>query len=244
MSQAINMQYEVAFWSQIMGDHMRFIINALDVSELQLLDQAALLRDEADAIYDHRIVGGDEVYEFALSVKRLKEEILRRQLAGGIKILLPPTFINHTLNEVDEFIQVISGNAPTLSQIHKLWLQDAIGHADYIKCNLDSIEEPLRKAAKEFKKKFKAHFLVNEEIMGYDRAITNYPRKEVHTQRAGVMMNEFMDLLSQLHAAKASHTVLAAFSELVPDHMYREESYYLRKLGFDAPDPTAPRNGN
>lgn len=255
--QSIDMQYEIRFWSQIMGDHMRFIINALDISEGQLLDQATILRNDADDIYTGRIVGIDEVYEFAMSVKRLKTEILNRQTHGKVKILLPPTFINHTLNEVDQMISIITGEpSPSMpiadheSLQHKLWLQDAMGHADYLKSNLDPTEKPLRKAVKEFKKRFKAHLLANEEFLQYSNHLSetgndrNFPRKDLHTQRANVLMNEFMDLLSQLHAGKASNRVLAAFTELVPDHMYREECYYLRKLGFDAPDPTAPRNGN
>lgn len=132
------------------------------------------------------------------------------------------------------------------SLLHKIWLQDAVGHADYIKCNLDPTEKPLRKALKEFK----MHLLNNEEFMQYNTHIADgntlisFPRSILHTERINKSMSEFIDLLSILQEGKASNSILSAFSELVPDHMYREECYYLCKLGYDAPDPTAPRIGN
>lgn len=232
------MDYEVSFWSQIVGDHMRFIIGALDISEGALLNRAISLRDEADQVYE----GKGDALSLAYRVRDLKVDILKRQTEGSTKILLPPTFLNHTLNEVNEMINILKGIVPSEGMIHKLWLQDAMGHAGHLHDTLDPTEGSLRKELKMFKKKFKIHLITNEEYMQYSEHMGKYfPREELHTARVRTLMNEFIEILNVLVEGKASNSVLSAFSILVPDHMYREECYYLRKLGYDAPDPTVRR---
>lgn len=246
MNEDIDYIYEIKFWSQIAGDHLRFFLDTLSIEETELIDMVTELRDEADEIYkDTSDVVDllDRCRSLAEKVHELKSNILSRQICGNVKIALPPTFINHTLNEADQMISVLSGVPLDVDHLNKFWLQDAMGHADFLKCNLDALEKPLRKSLKKMKKKFTAHLLTNEELTQYSSHtdMCKFPRKDLHNERIDHLMGEFMELLQFLEEGKVSNTVLSSFSILVPDHMYREECYYLRKLGFDAPDPTVPR---
>lgn len=73
---------------------MRFILNALDVSENELLREASRLKNDADSIYNASTTGRESVIRFALNVRDLKRTILERQVSGKIKILLHLSIIH------------------------------------------------------------------------------------------------------------------------------------------------------
>ncbi|GJM78371.1 hypothetical protein HMSSN139_08670 [Paenibacillus sp. HMSSN-139] len=72
-------------------------------------------------------------------------------MAGEIKIQLGPTFINHMVNEVEEYIRVLKflqkGEIPPIYHElhhHLVWLLDAAGHAGAIDDNMDRIEKKMK----------------------------------------------------------------------------------------------------
>lgn len=105
--------FEHRFWLQILGDHSRFILNALSPKETASVRQAEqfislfdnLLEKVRRPISDeelHKLNG--EAYNAAMEIRKFKLSILTRHIEGKIDISLPPTFINHMLNELDEYI--------------------------------------------------------------------------------------------------------------------------------------------
>jgi hypothetical protein len=178
--------------------------------------------------------------QFATQVATLKRDILRLQLTSNLKIALPPTFINHTINEIDELIHILSGeHQDEFYHLNQLWLNDAQGHADFIMCNLDPTEHIPRKQFKKYKKMFKEMVMMNLEEKGYSRAISQYPRKEVFATRINDLMREFITSLASLRDARLSDQVIGAITARMVNHMLMEELYYMEKLGLDVANPTS-----
>lgn len=256
--------YEHQFWLQILGDHGRFIYDALSPDERdkiglayyfiqvfdELLGQSRLQLNE-DQIY--RLTR--QAQDFAEEIRGFKLELLREHLAGRIKIGLPPTFLNHMVNEVEEYLRVIQDLLEMKTpaghplHFHKLWLPDAAGHAGAIMCRLDDVETELRMKSKEFEQDFHDLHMKAEEFSGYIRAeLTDFPALRRLNRQAEMKIVMFMRFLKDVEELRAAKRVLGTLTPLMPDHMYREECYYLKSLScvteVEEPDcdPTMPRN--
>ena len=137
--------FEHRFWLQVMGDHARFIHGALAPKEEADIRTARMLIEVFDELLARARQPLSEREVLALTkeamlqvdaLRRFKLSLLERLLLRKVSIGLPPTFLNHTVNELDEYARIlgylVSGRVPpALHPIHHhlLWLQDAVGHA-------------------------------------------------------------------------------------------------------------------
>ena len=85
-----------------------------------------------------------EAEQAAKEIRAFKLNIIQKQLEGKITIHFTPTFINHMVNEVEEYITVLEflkkGEVPPVFHelhYHLVWLTDAAGHAGSISGGLD-----------------------------------------------------------------------------------------------------------
>lgn len=101
--------FEHQFWLQILGDHSRFILNALSPKEVSFIQQAnefidlfdnllkrsrqPLSKEDIPALNNH-------AYDAAMKIREFKLSILNRHITGKIAISLSPTFISHMINEL------------------------------------------------------------------------------------------------------------------------------------------------
>ncbi|UKS27929.1 DUF2935 domain-containing protein [Paenibacillus sp. HWE-109] len=256
--------FEHRFWLQILGDHSRFIYNALTPKETkdikladhfitefdQLLNQARL-PDAGNALDQLN----NQAYELTLHLQKFKLNILDRLLIRHIQIGLSPTFINHMLNELEEYLRILLAllagkGVPFFAALHHdlLWLPDAGGHAASIASDLDAVEKRLIKKSELFEQHFNEFYLKAIELSGYTRTMrTNFPALAKFHTDVNMEMSIFMAFLTELETIDLSAELLSRLNPLVPDHMYREECYYLLKLAqtgaITAPDcdPTKPR---
>jgi hypothetical protein len=256
--------FEHRFWLQILGDHARFMFattSPKEVAEVQremafiqifdkLLEQARnnLSESQTANLTQHAYIYAKEFREFKL-------HLLNRHLTGEIAIGLSPTFFNHMLNELDEYLRVLKslmeeGCVPVYHPIHHhlLWLPDAVGHAGAIHDFLDAVEMKLRKKSKKFEKHFQAFYLKAVEVAGYMRTnLTQFPALSRLNKESELEMKLFVEFLKEIEALDLSGELLDTLSPLMPDHMAREEYYYLTKLAqvseveMPAGDPTKPR---
>lgn len=110
-------QFEHRFWLQIMGDHARFIFHALSPNETEALRRSQAYMSAFDQLLQQArgawSPGGEasfsrqaqqEVTEF----RRFKLELLRRHLVGNISIGISETFLNHMVNELDEYLRLLN----------------------------------------------------------------------------------------------------------------------------------------
>lgn len=253
-------RFEHGFWLQVLGDHARFLHDSLAPSEHEAIKKAATFISTFDNLLKR--VNGDDLVALSREAEKETEElrafkldIIKRHLVGKITIHLGPTFINHMVNELEEYLLLLrylkKGEVPPVFHElhhHLIWLLDGAGHAGAISDNMDRIEKKLKEQSDEFTKDFEAFYLKAVEMTGYLRTnISNFPALEKFNKDVQLEMKLFMGFLNELEELELSKKALGTFAPLMADHMMREECYYLTKLSettkLEQPncDPTKPR---
>jgi hypothetical protein len=256
--------FEHRFWLQIMGDHARLIRTALSPVELQDVAAATEFIERFDRLLaEARAVGAEAKLpalnrEAAAATQELKEfklSLLERLLLGKVELLFTPTFLNHMVNELEEYEKILAAllegrPVPLFHPLHydMVWLQDAVGHAASIASDLDLTEKPWIKKSQAFQKGFEGLFLKAVEMAGYMRTeLREFPAFRKFHRDIDLEMKVFMRFLQELEELQVSAELLDRISPLIPDHMFREECYYLLKLAktglvmAPACDPARPR---
>ncbi|MRH43663.1 DUF2935 domain-containing protein [Aquibacillus halophilus] len=255
--------FEHQFWLQVLGDHSRFIRDSLYPKETKDIEKARDfvksfddLLEQSKSITESNAISFTKQAESATDyIKQFKLSIIERQLKGKIGIHLGPTFLNHMVNELEEYQLVLNflkqGELPPIFHElhhHLVWLIDASGHAGAINDQMDGVEKRLKKKSKEFTKHFNNFYLKAVELTGYLRAnVDTFPALSRFNSDVEIELNLFRIFLHELEEMELSETVLGTFSGLMADHMAREECYYLMKLAesthTNPPDcnPTKPR---
>ncbi len=184
--------FEHQFWLQILGDHSRFIHQSLAPNEGAEIEQASHFIHSFDSLLDsaHQPLSNDQIHRLTEQALRMTEQLrefklhlLSRHLVGKIAISLPPTFINHMVNELEEYQCIIAaylstGEVPSFHAVHHhlLWLSDAAGHAATITSNLDMVEYDFKQKSNQFTKQFEHFYLKAIELAGYLRTnINSFP---------------------------------------------------------------------
>lgn len=237
--------FEHQFWLQIMGDHARFIFYSLAPTqeEIQTADYFIRVYDEL-LRKAHSHLSSTELEELnkdAFNIthefRNFKLHLLSLTLYEGLVIHLPPTFFNHMINELEEYILVLQefneGEIPQFAPIHYhlVWLSDAIGHAAGISSNLDEVEQDMIMRSKRFQEAFTNLYLKAIQMNGYLRTnLSTFPSLEKLNFQAENEMLPFKDLLIQIRDQRIEKTLLGTLMPLMADHMAREECYYLLKL--------------
>ncbi|WP_338472938.1 DUF2935 domain-containing protein [Niallia sp. XMNu-256] len=253
-------RFEHRFWLQILGDHSRFIYEALAPVQKEEIEKASRFIRVFDTLLDHakssdsmQLATKAEVE--VLKLREFKLELLRKHLIGKIKIHLSPTFINHMINELEEYLRILkhlkAGKVPPIYHElhhHLIWLLDAAGHSEAISSKLDSVEKRLRKKSDSFTKHFEGFYLKAVEMAGYLRTnVTEFPALTKFNSDTQLEIKLFQGFLQEIEELELSNQALGTFAPLMADHMFREECYYLMKLSESANlnppncDPTKPR---
>lgn len=211
------------FWHLVFEDHILFIYDALGKGEVELIETVKALYNNA--------VDYDEIEANIPAIMDLKREILARILTKSIDISLDATFLNHMINEGEAAL-----NPSThVLQDHKLWLLDAEGHLTTIKKMLDPVEKVVIRELKNSCKQFKLLFTKTLEFIGYLRSgLYDFPALQSLTDGAQVQLDIYFELLRHISASVQNGQVLGHIKPLMLDHMLREQSFYLHKLGLNS----------
>ena len=256
--------YEHQFWLQILGDHSRFIHNSLSPEEEKDIEISGQFIRHFDSLLD-RSRGAlthaqlSELNQSALqattSLRTYKLNLLDRTLLGAVKIGVSPSFLNHMVNELEEYVRILDElvkdrPVPHYPPLHHdlLWLSDAAFHSSAISQRLDSAEKRWIAKSSEFEQHFSEFYLKAIELAGYLRTLrTHYPSFSRFHRDINLEMTLFMSFLHEIEQLEIHHELLSSLYPLLPDHMYREECYYLKKLAQSGEipvpncDPTSPR---
>lgn len=195
MSSALNntedVLFEHRFWLQILGDHGRFIYDSLAPDEKKRIAEAESfieifdkLLNQARAPLSNAQI--NELTKAALAnaeeFRKFKLDLIKAHIDGMIKIGLTPTFINHMVNEIEEYLRILlnilQGQSPEATPLHyhNLWLPDAAGHSVAIQSRLDDVESDLKMKSKEFIRGFQDLHRKAEEFVGYTRTnLSEFP---------------------------------------------------------------------
>lgn len=257
-------RFEHRFWLQILGDHARFIYNGLSSKEGKDVEMAEKFIGLFDKLLDlsRRINQtqalnelNQQAYQATVDLRAFKLDLLDRVLSGKISIGLSPTFLNHMVNELEEYERILKEllegkPVPHYHPLHHdlLWLPDAVFHSASIASDLDGVERRLIRRSKEFEQHFNEFYLKALELVGYLRTLKpTYPSIKKFHGDVDLEMSAFMAFLMEVEELDISAELLSRLNRLVPDHMYREECYYLQKLSQygEVPvpdcDPAKPR---
>lgn len=191
----------------------------------------------------------NNLLEVVISVLNLKKEVFAQLLVGEIIIHISPTFINHMLNEITDFLLTLSQYLefdfeqlskeynlqplPTRDETllnHHLWLLDAEGHIAILQNRLDPIEKESFKRSKKLRKKLKGLFIRAMEFIGYQRATQSFPALEELDILSMESIREMIELLEECERKVKNKEKLGTIMPLLVDHMIREEAYYLAKI--------------
>ncbi|WP_339217724.1 DUF2935 domain-containing protein [Ornithinibacillus sp. FSL M8-0202] len=238
--------YEHQFWLRVLRDHATFIHESLYPEEEENIEKAEAFKhtfdtllQKADDLSDHNVIAFTKEAETgAERLREFKLSILRRELSGDIGVHLTPTRLNHMVNELDEYVLVISNlkegkAAPVFHELHHhlIWLPVASGHAGLIQAELDGVEKGLKGKSQQFAMQFDQFYVKAIELTGYLRTnLTTFPALMKFHEDVEVEMNLFRNFLQELKEMVRSDMVLRTFSMLTADHMDREVGYFLNKL--------------
>jgi len=248
--------FEHRFWLQILGDHARFILLALSPAEQEDVRQAESFIARFDALLaaarmqdaETRLAAlNREAMEATRALKTFKLGLLERLLTGKVDLLFTPTFLNHMVNELEEYERILgellAGRpVPRLHPLHydMVWLQDAIGHAAELSSDMDPVERRWIEKSRAFQMEFGAFFLKAVEMAGYLRtSLRDFPAFRQFHADVDLEMKLFMRFLQEIEELQIGPKLLDRIHPLMPDHMFREECYYLTKLAAYGlvPDP-------
>lgn len=253
-------RFEHGFWLQVLGDHARFIHDSLAPQEIETIQQATYFIQVFDRLLSELPAANlmdlsKRADDEAKKLRMFKLKIMERHLVGKITIHLSPTFINHMVNELDEYILLLEylkkGDPPPIYHElhhHLIWLLDGAGHAGAIADNMDLIEKQIKKKSKAFMKGFESFYLKAVEMTGYLRTkLSTFPALEKFNEDTNLTFKLFSNFLNEIEELRLSKQALGTFAPLMADHMMREECYYLTKLSETTDlmkpncDPTKPR---
>lgn len=240
-------KFEHTFWLQVLGDHSRFILSGLSGNEQEMIIKAHEFRDIFDSLLEkarnlsneeESILLAKQAETHVFDLKKFKLEILKRHLVGKIHIHLSPTFMNHMVNELEEYERILQHmkkgeKIPIYHELHHhlLWLHDAYGHAAAINDEMDTTEKKYKISSDEFEKDFKEFYLKAVELTGYLRANEHvFPALKRFNSDVKIEMEMFQIFLNEIFEFELSKQILGVFPALMADHMFREECYYLTKL--------------
>ncbi|KMY56217.1 hypothetical protein AC623_13680 [Bacillus sp. FJAT-27231] len=246
--------FEHTFWLQVLGDHARFIHDSLAPQEQRDIELARYFIQTFDQLLES--VAVDQSHLVALSrladeetqkLRAFKLDLIRRHLIGKVSIHLGPTFINHMVNELDEYRRLLNdlkeGKIPPVYHAlhhHLLWLMDAAGHAGAISDNMDQVEKKIKQKSNSFTKDFEAFYLKAVEMTGFLRTnLSSFPALARFNEDTSLEIKLFMSFLQEIEELRLSKEALGTFAPLMADHMMREECYYLMKLA-ESTDLQAP----
>ncbi|MFZ5985647.1 MAG: DUF2935 domain-containing protein [Bacillota bacterium] len=242
---------EIRFWTGIMRDHGEFILSSLSHNEQEAIHFARLYKETFSRLHErsksltgvNSINTANSILNESMNVLlcfiNFKKILLGRLLKCQLNTSLPPTFYNHMINEAMEFYETlinIQCNKPVNPllenlDLHKIWLPDASGHAASIAGDLDPTEQMLINEAQEFEKCFNCLTLKAQELgkMLTRTCIDDGALKRLN-EEVKMKIGEFIGFLDNIKELRVECKVLGVLKPLIPDHMIREEKYYLNKI--------------
>ncbi|MFP4697859.1 MAG: DUF2935 domain-containing protein [Eubacteriales bacterium] len=243
---------EVYFWSGIMGDHGQFQLDAFSYKETKDINKARYFKDAfinirrkaENSLRSHgrqldEVAFINQVLPLVKNFIEFKTHLLEKLMNCDIGLNFTPTFLNHMINEAREFEKTLIRikEKPKVNPIkenlhlHLAWLPDAIGHATAIIANLDYVEREWIIKAEEFKKDFSGLFIKTSELaLIQDRIKEEDGALNLLNEEVQEKVEKFIVYLGKIRELREKCKLMGALHPLIPDHMMREEKYYLSSI--------------
>lgn len=232
---------DLLFWTDILSDHAMFQINAFSPKEERYIVEAEKFYGQFKR-YNKLITIGQNVDMRTLESDTarfisFKKKIVYELLNHNIAINFSPSFINHMVNEGDEFLNMFhSRNCPEkIQDLHlyiNTWLADASGHASTLASFIDLAEAPSIKKANFFKTMFDDLIKKSSEI----HMIQKNLEIDVDTRLLAVetieMLQEFIEFSQKIGELLNSKKLMSVgtLSSDITNHFIKEHKYFIEKI--------------
>lgn len=244
----LDTRYEIEFWSQIMKDHGVFLYNSLAPNENEAISLALHYTNVFGTINleaTNTKISNEELIKYSRAALTqfidFKSFILSNLINCKIKIGMTPSFINHMINEAFEFLRVLNIADKIISydkilellRLHNIWLHDASCHASSIAAKIDPLNASLINQAEEFAKKFDALSKnAFQSYLMYERTRLYFNSIDTLNKEIIIALTEFNYFLKNIEELRANCNIFASGTliPLLPEHMIREEQYYISKI--------------
>lgn len=239
---------DILFWLGVMRDHAIFQNSTFAPKEVIYIQKSMMFRDYFQTMID-KIKCEDDMDTHMRGLLdalndfiNFKRNILTGLLTCKLEISLPPSFINHQINEAMEFKFELTSPEAYLECIEKTmcfldllkkWIADSSGHASAYASFLDPAESILRNEALDYKMKFDMLSVKASELqMMMMQTGAGTEAVMLLTQETAELMRKFIDYLQKILNLRCKCMVMAigTLTPLLPDHMIREHEYFLSKI--------------
>jgi hypothetical protein len=249
----LDIRKEIEFWTHILRDHALFQFTSLSPKETETARTAQCFQEMFEQLHQEVLYADEEksptvITEIISKNKtavtqfvQFKKVLMTELLKCNLEMSMTPTFINHMINEAMEYYRVLCmaeegveiNRSLEMLRLHTVWLPDASGHAKFIASELDGIEAPNIEEAEDFMEEFDQLFKKARELhIMLDRTKLSDGLVSHFNSEVAKVVDEFLSFLEMLRTLRKDCRITAAgtFSELVPDHMIREEQYYMYRI--------------
>lgn len=172
---------------------------------------------------------------------QFKKSLLEKLMSCQIELAIEPSFLNHQINEAMEYYRFLCIADESLRvnkvleniRLHKVWLPDASGHAKFIASQLDGVEGIYIDEAMDFVYRFDGLFKKAYEMyLMYERSAQRNGELAHFNHEVELLIKNFIVFLENIEKLKEDCKIFSSgtFNPLVPNHMIREEKYYLYRI--------------
>lgn len=232
---------DLLFWTDILSDHAKFQINALSSKEEKYIAEAKNFK-ELFKKYNELITSGQNIDMRVLENDTakfiaFKKKIIYELLNHNIAINFSPSFVNHMVNEANEFLDMLhSGTCAEKTEepplYIKIWLADASGHASTLSSFMDLAEVPLIHQAELFKELFDKLGKKASEIDMIQKNLGIGVDIRLLTSETVEILQEFIDFSRKIGELLDNKKIMAigTLSSDITSHFIKEHKYFIDKL--------------
>ena len=233
------MNNDLLFWTDILSDHAMFQSNAFSHSEENYITEAErfnqIFKRYHQTILSQKTADLHALENDTINFINFKKTIIHNLLHHNILINFSPSFVNHMVNEADEFLNILRmGRCPLEKPPHyiKTWLADASGHAVTLSSFLDLAETTTINHAQFYKDTFDKLEKKASEISMIGENLKAKINPELLKEETIEILNEFikfcMTIGEQLDKKKIMST--GTMSSAITNHFIKEHRYVINKL--------------
>lgn len=249
---------EHRFWLEILEDHARFLLERLSSREQEWKEAASryasafcALRRKLDVLpapsaasHPEWIAFAKEAHSSAAGYYKLEGQLQALLLAGRVQLSLPPSFLNGTLNENQEYLRLLryyvqGADAPALPlwNLMELWLDDQLGHVTLLRGMDLPAGLGLPDEAAAIAERIRSHLIRNKDMQGFLRFTPpGFPAQLEFAREAAETVVRFFRLLLDAVVRMRQAEPSPGFALRFMEHQLPEASYFMRKLAAWVPE--------
>jgi len=232
---------DLLFWTYILAEHAMFQSNAFSHKEENYIAEAEqfnhTFRTYNQAIATKQSVDLHALESDTINFIDFKKKIITGLLQHKVLINFSPSFINHMVNEADEFLSILRFGAcpvktenPTL--YIKTWLADASGHASTLAGFVDLAETPTIQQAESFKNMFDRLGKKASEMHMISENLNANVNIELLKEEVTEALDAFIQFCITTGRLLDKRQIMSAgtLSSDITNHFINEHQYFMHKM--------------